>query len=105
MAEAHMRDVSKLRFLCSSFCKEYQSEAKFYIDEANDSETRHLIVVYEKGGYGGGKEFAASIPKAWTDEDVLNLILLPIKDPKAPYPAWEVPARTNGSPMLARPKD
>jgi hypothetical protein len=100
-----MRDVSKLRLLCSSFCTQYQSDAKFYIDEAPDSEIRHLVVVYEKGGYGGGKEFAASIPKAWTDEDVLNLILRPMKDPKAPHPAWEVPARAHGSPMLARPED
>jgi hypothetical protein len=23
-----------------------------------------------------------------------------MKDPSAPYPAWEVPARANGSPML-----
>ena len=95
-----MRDVSKLRLLCSSFCTQYQSDAKFYIDQAHDSEIRHLVVVYEKGGYGGGKEFAAAIPKAWTDQDVLNLILWPMKDPKAPYPAWEVPARVNGRPTL-----
>jgi hypothetical protein len=23
-----------------------------------------------------------------------------MKDPSAPYPAWEVPTRANGSPML-----
>jgi hypothetical protein len=31
---------------------------------------------------------------------VLDLILWPMKDPSPPYPAWEVPARTYGSPML-----
>jgi hypothetical protein len=102
MAEAHMRDVTKLRLLCSSFCEQYQSDAMFYIDEAQDSRIRNLVVVYEKGGYGGGKEFTASIPKAWTDDDVLNLIRWPMKDLNAPYPAWEVPARTFGSPVLAR---
>jgi hypothetical protein len=58
-----MRDISKLRLLCSSFCKQYQSEANFYIDEAHSSGYRHLVVVYDKGGYGGRKEFAAGIPK------------------------------------------
>lgn len=94
-----MRDVSKLRFLCSAFCKRYQSDAKFYVDET-PSGLRNLVVVYEKGGYGGAKEFGAGIPKAWTDQDVLDLILWPMKDPDAPYPAWEVPARVKGSPIL-----
>ena len=89
-----MRDVSKLRFLCSCFCTQYHSGAKFYIDETNSTGLRHLVVVYDRGGYGGNLEFAATIPKPWTDEDVLNLILLPTKDTKATYPAWEVPTRT-----------
>jgi hypothetical protein len=95
-----MRDVSKLKFLCSSFCKQYQSEAEFYIDEATVPGFRHLVVIYEKGGYGRAKEFEAGIPKAWTDQDVENLILWPMKDPKAPYPAWEVPARVHGKAVL-----
>jgi hypothetical protein len=97
-----MRDVSKMKFLCSVFCKQYQSDAKFYVDEARLSGVRNLVVVYEKGGYGGDKEFTAGIRDAWTDEDVENLILLPIKDPKARHPAWEVSARAHGSPMLER---
>ncbi len=28
-----MRDVSKLKFIGSVFCSQYQSQAKFYIDE------------------------------------------------------------------------
>jgi hypothetical protein len=62
--------------------------------------SRQLVVIYEKGGYGGGKEFAAGIPKAWTDQDVENLIFWPMKDPWAPYPAWEVPTRVHGKPVL-----
>jgi hypothetical protein len=95
-----MQDVSKLRYFCSSFCKQYQSDAKFYIDDAHQSGVRHLVVTYEKGGCRGDEEFAAGIPKAWTDQDVQDLILWPMKDSEAPYPAWEVPARAFGSPML-----
>jgi hypothetical protein len=69
------------------------SDAMFYVDEADDSKIRNLVVVYEKSGSGGGKEFTASIPKSSTDDDLLNLILWPLKDPKAPYPSWELPAR------------
>jgi hypothetical protein len=95
-----MRDVSKMKLLCSSFCKQYGSEAKFYIDEANPSGFRHLVVIYEKGGYGGAREFAAGIPKDWTDQDVLDFILWDHPDTR--YPAWEIPARAHGSPMLYR---
>jgi hypothetical protein len=42
--ETVMRDVSKLKSIGSLFCKPYQSEAKFYIDEAHSSGTRHLVV-------------------------------------------------------------
>jgi hypothetical protein len=95
-----MPDVSKLKFICSSFCTQYRSDAKFCIDEAHASGLRHLVVVYEKGGYGGDPNFMAGIPDGWTDQAVMDLILWPMKDPKAPYPAWEVPARAHGSPML-----
>ncbi len=30
----------------------------------------------------------------------MDLVLWPMKDPKAPYPAWEVAARAYGSPEL-----
>src|SRR5258708_26252614 len=95
-----MPDVSSLKFIYSSFCTQYQSEAKFYIDEAHASGLRHLVVAYEKGGYAGHPNFAAGIPDKWSEQDLLDLILWPMKDPKAPYPAWEVPARAYGSPML-----
>jgi hypothetical protein len=61
---------------------------------------RHLVVVYEKGGYGGNPEFLAGIPNEWTEQAVIELILWPMKDQNAPYPAWEVPARAFGSDML-----
>ena len=93
-----MRNISELRFLCSSFCKQYQSEAKFYVDEANPSGARHLVVVYERGGYDGAREFAVGIPKGWTDRDVIDLILW--DQPNTQYPLWEVSARACGSPML-----
>jgi hypothetical protein len=95
-----MRDVSKLRFLCSSFCKQYQSKAEFYIDEATIPGFRHLVVIYEKGGYRGRPDFEASIPADWTEQTVQDLIFWPMKDPKAPYPAWEVPARVYAKPIL-----
>jgi hypothetical protein len=78
-----MRDVSKMKFLCSVFCKQYQSDAKFYVDEARLSGVRNLVVVYEKGGYGGDKEFTAGIRDAWTDEDVGTGPLFPRKRTQA----------------------
>jgi hypothetical protein len=98
-----MRDVSKMKLLCSSFCKQYQSDAKFHVDESNSSGLRHLVVVYDKGGYRGAKEFAAGIPRHWTNQDVVDVILWDHPDTR--YPAWEVPARAYGSPMLDRFRD
>lgn len=91
-----MRDVSKLKFIGSSFCSQYQSQAKFYIDEAHASGKRHLVVVYENGEH----DFIAGIPDEWADENVQDFIFWPMKNPNSPYPAWEVPARAYGSPML-----
>ena len=76
-----MPDVSRLKFIYSSFCTQYQSEAKFYIDEAHASGLRHLVVAYEKGGYAGHPNFAAGIPDKWSEQDLLDLILWPMKDP------------------------
>jgi hypothetical protein len=93
--DAHNAHVSKLNFICSMFCTQYQSDAKFYIDQAHHSGLRHLVVVYD-----GRPDFLAGIPDDWTDEMVLDLILWPVKDPSAPYPAWEVPVRVFGSAIL-----
>lgn len=59
---------------------------------------RNLVVVYDQGGYDGAKEFAAGIPKDWTDEQVLDFILWDHPDTR--YPVWEIPARVHGRPML-----
>jgi hypothetical protein len=91
-----MRDVSKLKFIGESFCSQYQSQAKFYIDEAHTSGLRHLVVVYENGD----PDFLTGIPAGWADENVQDLIFWPMKNPNSPYPAWEVPARAYGSPTL-----
>ena len=91
-----MRDVSKLKFIGESFCSQYQSQAKFYIDEAHTSGLRHLVVVYENGD----ADFLAGIPDEWADENVQDFIFWPMKNPNSPYPAWEVPARAYGSPTL-----
>ena len=91
-----MRDVSKLKFIGSSFCSQYQSQAKFYIDEMHASGIRHLVVVYENDEH----DFIAGIPDEWADENVQDFIFWPMKNPNSPYPAWEVPACAYGSPML-----
>jgi hypothetical protein len=92
-----MRDVSKLKFVCSAVCKQYQCEAKFYIDEAHPSGLRHLVVVYSDPAR---RDFLTGIPQDWNDALVENLILWPMKDADAPYPSWEVPARGFGRPVL-----
>ena len=91
-----MRDVSKLEFIGSSFCSQYQSQAKFYIDETHASGLRHLVVVYDNGE----PDFLTGIPDGWAVENVQDLIFWPMKNPNSPYPAWEVPSRAYGSPTL-----
>ena len=91
-----MRDVSKLKFIGSSFCTQYQSQASFYIDEAHASGLRHLVVVYENSD----SEFLAGIPDKWTEEAVQDFVFWPMKKKNSPYPAWEVPARAYGSPTI-----
>jgi hypothetical protein len=67
-----MRDVSKLKFIGSTFCNQYQSQVKFYIDEAHASGKCQLVVVYENGE----PDFMAGIPDEWADENVQGLHLL-----------------------------
>jgi hypothetical protein len=70
-------------------CPQYNTEAKFYIDAAHKSAHRHLVVHYEKGGYQGAPEFVAGIPDDWSEENVIDLLIRPMKSEDAPYPAWE----------------
>jgi hypothetical protein len=44
----------------------------------------------------------AGIPDDWSEENVIDLLLRPMKSQDAPYPAWEVSARAYGSEMLFR---
>jgi hypothetical protein len=97
-----MADARKLRLICSTYCGQYKTDAKFYIDDAHPSGHRQLVVLYEKGGYQGRPEFEAGIPDDWSSKDVEELLLWPMKDPNAPWPAWEVAARGHGSPVLFR---
>lgn len=91
-----MRDVSKLKFIGSTFCSQYQSQVNFYIDEAHASGKRQLVVVYENGE----PDFIAGIPDEWADENVQDFVFWPMKNPNSRYPAWEVPARAYGNPVL-----
>jgi hypothetical protein len=97
-----LRDIGNLKPIGMTHCTEYATEARFYIDATDKSGQRHLVVHYAKGGYKGAPEFATAIPDAWSEQDVIDLIFRPRKHPTAPYPAWEVPARTYGGPALFR---
>ncbi|HEX3505804.1 MAG TPA: hypothetical protein VHU22_20680 [Xanthobacteraceae bacterium] len=90
------------RRIAETYCKQYGTNATFFIDERQPAGRRLLIVKYEKGGFEGKKEFIAGIPDEWTEQEVLNFLLWPMKHPEAPYPAWEIPARAHGSPKLFR---
>jgi|SRR5215813_2073082 len=94
--------MSKLREMASLHCTQYKTNVTMYIDDAHPSGQRHLVAKYENGGYEGRPEFAAAIPDDWTEQEVLDLLLWPMKGPNAPYPAWEVPARAFGSYELFR---
>ncbi len=56
-----------LRPIASVFCKQYQTEAKVYVDDAHPSGHRQLVVRYVEGGYKDIPEFAAAIPDDWTE--------------------------------------
>jgi hypothetical protein len=95
-----MTDTSKMKLIGSLFCKQYQSDAKFYIDRAHASGVRHLFVRYENGGYEGQPEFATEIPNDWSEEEIKDLLLW--SSTSSTYPAWEVPARAYASDTLFR---
>ena len=106
-----MSDARDLKLIGTMFCKQYQCEAKFYIDEAHPSGQRHLIVHYGEGSSGrddleivdGHPQFAAAIPDDWTEKDVTDLLLWPRPTLQGrSWPAWEIPARDYGSETLFR---
>jgi hypothetical protein len=104
-----------LELIGSVFCEQYQTEAKFYIERSVPlrpgfgTGTRHLVVQYGDGYTGreglaiaanGQREFASMIPHDWSNEKLLEFLLAPSKTSTAPYPTWEVPARSHGRPVL-----
>ena len=97
-----MRVVNNLKPIGSAHCKQYNTEAKFYIEALPETGKRSLVVHYEKGGYHGAPEFIAGIPDDWTEQNVIDLIMWPMKDRESPYPPWEVSARAYGSDTLFR---
>jgi hypothetical protein len=99
--EGIVTDISKFKPIGTMFCKEYKSKADFYIEPASDDAPRQLHVIYEKGGHNGQREFIAGIRGDWSERDVRDFIFWPMNE-EAPYPIWEVPARSHGSDELFR---
>jgi hypothetical protein len=49
----------------------------------------------------GQVQFAAAIPAHWGDDDLAELIFLPLeKRENRSYPTWEIPTRDHGSATL-----
>jgi hypothetical protein len=85
------------------YVPQYDTDATISINESHSSGTPHLAVEYTKGGHEGRKEFAAEIPADWNDEDLAELISLPMQQRKdRNWPAWEIPTRDGGSSSLYR---
>jgi hypothetical protein len=75
------------------YCPEYKTDATITIDEKHESGEPHLVVRYKKALPDGRRDFAAAIPNDWTDQDLAELIFLPLPDRKdRNWPAWEVSA-------------
>ena len=88
--EATMRPFGSIR------CEQYQTKAEFFIKDGGGF--RHLISQIRERREA---EFLAGIPNNWTDEDIRELVTVPMNSDD-PYPAWEMPARVYGSPVLLR---
>ena len=85
------------------YVPQYDTDATITIDENHASGQPHLVVKYKKGGYEEQKDVAVAIPADWTDQDLAELIFLPvIQRPHRNWPAWEIPASEHSSPCLFR---
>jgi hypothetical protein len=72
------------------YCPEYETTATIRINDAHSSGTDHFEVDYRSPDHS---HFTIAIPDDWTDQDLLELIFLPPRDPgKRNWPAWEIPA-------------
>jgi hypothetical protein len=85
------------------YVPQYDTDATITVDENHSSGVPHLVVNYKKAGSHGHKQVAAAIPADWTDQDLAELIFLPMK-PRTDrnWPAWEVPAADHASFSLFR---
>jgi hypothetical protein len=82
------------------YCPEYMTNA-ILIDQNHYSGQPHLVAHYEMGGLKGQVQFAAAIPAHWGDDDLVELIFLPLeKRENRDYPTWEVPTRDHGFQIL-----
>ena len=85
------------------YVPQYDTDATITIDENHASGQPHLVVKYNKGGYEEQKDVAVAIPADWTDQDLAELIFLPvIQRPHRNWPAWEIPAADHSSACLFR---
>jgi hypothetical protein len=96
-----MPETRQPRHIASAYCTQYETNAEFFIQDQHPSGLRHLVVQYENGGHDGRLAFAVAIPPDWTERDVSDLLLWPMKHPNG-YPAWEIPSRAYGSSKLFR---
>jgi hypothetical protein len=81
------------------WCPQYMTQAKLYIETGRGRRT--LVIDYEEGSFRDLLVFKTGIPDDWTIDDVMRVIESP---GSKIYPAWEIPARIYGSPILMKPK-
>ena len=71
-------------------CPEYETTATIRVNDAHSSGTDNLEVDYRSPDHS---HFTIAIPDDWADQDLLELIFLPPREPgPRNWPAWEIPA-------------
>jgi hypothetical protein len=91
-----MPETRILSFLDRRHCPQYNTEAETLIQDEHPSGLRHLVVQYEDGR----PEFTAAIRRHWTEQDISDFLLWPLKNPETAYPVWEIPARLGSSTLF-----
>jgi hypothetical protein len=85
------------------YVPQYDTDATITVDENHSSGEPHLVVNYKKAGSHGHKQVDCAIPPDWTDQDLAELIFLPVRSGgDRNWPAWEIPAADFGSFSLFR---
>jgi hypothetical protein len=83
------------------YVPQYETDATITVDENHSSGVPHLVV--QEGWPHGHKQVASAIPPDWTDQDLAELIFLPLQPRNdRNWPAWEIPAADYGSFSLFR---